>query len=456
MADLAQTVMTPQQIEDLLTAFTNVLNQEQPLDLSKPEDARRYVTGLHGGTDAVARLGRDILRRIGEGVFLFTGQPGSGKSTELMRLKRDLSARGAKVYYCDLQDWLNLNAPVSLSSFLVALLSSWVDQAGAIQGQRSPAERLLAFFSSTRLIPEGVKFDAGFGAVKSQFQLALQTDENFRRELEANLQRQKSSFLGQARDFVAELQADLCPNGERCVVLADSLEKIRGYGDDSSRVYESVRRLFVAEGAALRLPGVHVVYSVSPFLAEQDTQIAAALGTGIVVNMPSVHVLHQRSRDPDEAGLAAMQALVAARFPRWAEVFTAQQLRRFAIDTGGDLRDFLRAIRVALSDDINALPAPDAAVDFALEHVSPGRAIPAEHVRWLAQVDERHDAELAGDIDADVLQRYLATKHVLAYLNGSTWYALHPMVRGWVQARAARLAAEAAAARPPATAAGTG
>ena len=55
------------------------------------------------------------------------------------------------------------------------------------------------------------------------------------------------------------------------MVLADSIEKIRGYGDESSRVYESVRRLFVAEGAALRLPGVHVVYSVSPFLLEQDT-----------------------------------------------------------------------------------------------------------------------------------------------------------------------------------------
>ena len=153
----------------------------------------------------------------------------------------------------------------------MALLSSWVDQAGVIQGQRSPAERLLAFFSDTRLIPEGVKFEAGFGAVKSQFQLALQTDENFRRELEANLQKQQSRFLDQARDFVRDLQATLCPNGERCVVLADSIEKIRGYGDESSRVYESVRRLFVAEGAALRLPGVHVVYSVSPFLLEQDT-----------------------------------------------------------------------------------------------------------------------------------------------------------------------------------------
>ena len=441
--------MTEQEIEDLLYAFTNVLNHDQPLDLSIADDAQKYVTGLHGGTDAVARLGRAILRRSGGGVFLFTGQPGSGKSTELQRLKRDLTAKACKVYYCDLQDWLNLNAPVTLGSFLVALLSSWVDQAAVIQGQRSPAERLLAFFSSTRLIPEGVKFEAGFGAVKSQFQLALQTDENFRRELEANLQRQKSRFLDQAREFVVELQASLCPNAERCVVLADSIEKIRGYGDDSTQVYESVRRLFVGEGAALRLPGVHVVYSVSPFLLEQDTQMAASLGTGIVVNMPSVHVVQGRSREPDESGLAAMQALVTARFPRWPEVFTPAQLRRFAIQTGGDLRDFLRAMRVALSDDIPSLPVTDTAVDFALEHVSPGRAIPAEHVRWLARLDQSHDAELAGTIDADVLQRYLATKHVLAYLNGSSWYALHPMVRGWVHERAARLVAEAAAAAPP-------
>ena len=192
--------MTEQQIEDLLSAFTNVLNHDQALDLSDPEDAQKYVTGLHGGTDAVARLRRDIVRRIGGGVFLFTGQPGSGKSTELQRLKRDLKSPSCKVYYCDLQDWLNLNAPVTLASFLVALLSSWVDQAAVVQGQRSPAERLLAFFANTRLIPEGVKFEAGFGAVKSQFQLALQTDENFRRELEANLQKQKSRFLDQARD----------------------------------------------------------------------------------------------------------------------------------------------------------------------------------------------------------------------------------------------------------------
>jgi hypothetical protein len=439
--------MDESQIESLLTEFTNSLRFEQPLDLMLPEDAALYVTGLHGGSDAVARLRRDILRVEGGGVFLFTGQPGSGKSTELQRLRRDLLGKGCKVYYCDLEEWLNLNAPVTLSSFLVALLSSWVDQVGALQGQRTPAERLIDFFTGTRLLPENLKLDANAGPIKAQIQFALQSDENFRRDLEANLKRQLSSIVAQAQRLVAELKLDLCSRGERCVLLADSIEKIRGYGDEADQVYESVLRLFVSEGAALRLPGVHVVYSVSPFLLEQNTQLAASMGVGFVVNMPSVHVMVERSRQTDAAGIAAVLSLVAARFPRWAQVFTRAHLERFAEYTGGDLRDFLRAIRVALSDDINALPVRDATVDYALSHVSPSRNILGEHVQWMARLETSHEAELGGAIDAKVLQRYLATKHVLAYLNGDTWYAVHPMLRDWVLQRGATLAAAAA---PPA------
>jgi hypothetical protein len=320
---------------------------------------------------------------------------------------------------------------------------------GLLPGKRSPAERLIDFFTHTRLIPENLKLDANAGPIKGQIQFALQSDENFRRDLEANLKRQLSSIVAQAHRLVAELKLDLCPHGERCVLLADSIEKIRGYGDDANQVYESMQRLFVSEGAALRLPGVHVVYSVSPFLLEQNTQLAASLGTGFLVNMPSVHVLAERSRQPDLAGISAVISLVDRRFPRWQEVFTTAQLQRLAEATGGDLRDFLRAIRVALSDDISALPVPDSTVDYALSHVSPNRNIVAEHVQWLARLETSHEAELGGDIDGKVLQRYLATKHVLAYLNGETWYAVHPMLRDWVLQRAAAMSANGAKSAVP-------
>ena len=92
---------------------------------------------------------------------------------------------------------------------------------------------------------------------------------------------------------------------------------------------------------------------------------------------------------------------------------------------------------------------PDSTVDYALSHVSPNRNIVAEHVQWLARLETSHEAELGGDIDGKVLQRYLATKHVLAYLNGETWYAVHPMLRDWVLQRAAAMSANGAKSAVP-------
>ena len=308
--------MNNAEIDELLTRFHNALRMEGPLDVNLPDDASLYVAGLHGGRDAVSSLRRDIQRTEGGGVFLFTGQAGSGKSTELHRLQRDLRARGSKVYYVDLQEWLNVNEPVTLSGFLVSLLSGWVDQIGVVVAQRTPAERLITFFSQTRLIPESIKLDAALGPIKGQIQFAMQSDADFRRSLEANLRKQLSSIVSQAHLFVAELKADLCPHGEKCVLLADSIEKMAGYGDAGQQVYESVQHLFTSEGAALKLPGLHLVYSVSPYMLQQNNQLPTVLGTGGVVTMPSVHVFQRNSNQADEQGLAAVTQVVALRFPQ--------------------------------------------------------------------------------------------------------------------------------------------
>ena len=118
---------------------------------------------------------------------MFTKQAGSGKSTELHRRQLDLRAKGSKVYYVDLLGWLNVSEPVTLSSFLVFLLSGWVNQIGTVVAQRTPAERLITFFTKTRLIPESIKLDAGAGAIKGQNQFAMQSDADFRRSPEINL-----------------------------------------------------------------------------------------------------------------------------------------------------------------------------------------------------------------------------------------------------------------------------
>lgn len=436
--------MTPEALERFLTDFTNAVRVDVTPTYEELLAGGRYVQGLHGPRDAVSRLKKEILRLEGGGVFLFTGQIGSGKSTELMRLRAEIKSPHVKAYYCDLTDWLNLNEPVTLGSFLVALLSAWVQEVGSIQGQQTPAERLRDFFLKTHLLPQGFDLGVDAGGLKAKVGFALQTDPTFRKHVSDAIKKHQSSIVSQAHDFVISLKADLCALGEKCVLIADSLEKLRGYGEQSESIYTSLQQLFLSDGAALRLPGVHVVYSVSPFLIEQNNQLPAQLGVGAVATMPSVHVFLKNSDLEDEDGVDAMFKLIQARFPRCTEVFSEAQLRRIAVQCGGDLRDFLRSIRVVLSDDINSLPVSDEMVDYALQQICPPKAIPNEHVAWLARLEVSHEPELSEKITSLTLQQYLTSKHVLAYLNGSAWYAVHPMLRDWVKSRAATLAATAA------------
>lgn len=418
------------------TKFIQAVQNTEPLDIAQALDKDRYVAHLQGPRDALGRLKAEISHRVGDGVYLFTGQIGSGKSTELLRLKSELVGPHCKVYYCDLEDWLNLNAPIDLASMLLALVASWVEAVGSIHGKRSPVERLADFLTRTNITLTGINLGAGMGEAKAQLQLALKTDEAFRARLESAIKDNVGGFVRQAHTFVSALVADICPQQEKCVLIADSLEKIRGYGDEANKVYETIQRLFLSEGTALRLPGVHVVYSVSPFLLAQNPQLPSILGQGVVVNMPSVHVFKKRSDVLDTEGITQMTALVARRYPQWQDFIESDLLEELIRDCGGDLRDYLRAIKVVLLEqEADQATTREALMDVVRSQISPPRFVPSAHIAWMARLERSHDPELDDKVDNAVFQRYLATKHILAYLNGDAWYAVHPLLRAWIMAR---------------------
>jgi hypothetical protein len=101
-------------------------------------------------------------------------------------------------------------------------------------------QRLTDFITRTNITISGIDLGGEIAGVKSQIKLALQTDQAFRARLEKTLESNLTSFVSQAHSFVAEFVADICPDGEKCVLIADSLEKIRGYGSESEKVYQSI------------------------------------------------------------------------------------------------------------------------------------------------------------------------------------------------------------------------
>lgn len=124
--------------ELFLTQFHNRFDANQPLD---PGDSR-YVT-LDGsdpehaprGERLVPLLLRTITRSSEETTQLISGFRGTGKTTELRWLARELRDQGYLVLSSDARDYLNLTEPVEISE------RKWASSRWSGKGSSSPSAR---------------------------------------------------------------------------------------------------------------------------------------------------------------------------------------------------------------------------------------------------------------------------------------------------------------------------
>ena len=132
-----------------------------------------------------------------------------------------------------------------------------------------------------------------------------------------------------------------------------------------------------------------------------------------------------------------MQELLTKRYADWHIFIEPDLLQEIILDCGGDLRDYLRAIKILLME-MEADPAIERSdlLDIVRGQIRPPReAVPSAHIAWMARLERSHDPEINHTVNSRQFHHYLATKHVQAYLNGDNWYAVHPLLRDWVLAR---------------------
>jgi pantothenate kinase-related protein Tda10 len=83
-----------------MTILKEIYNAFDPAPL--PANSKLYVDckAVRGGSDVTIELGRTILLSKNPTCQLFTGHRGSGKSTELSRLKQYLENNGCSAWWC--------------------------------------------------------------------------------------------------------------------------------------------------------------------------------------------------------------------------------------------------------------------------------------------------------------------------------------------------------------------
>jgi hypothetical protein len=436
-----------------------------PIAPDDPRYAPLYELEAFRDQDPVSFLTRGVQFFEGhQSVQLFSGYRGSGKSTELRRLRRDLDGLGHVVLLIDIEEYLDSSSPVDISSFLVALCGAFSD---ALEGKLEKDfsretywGRFVHFLQRTQVeVPEvsaGLTLGAGDPKVASasagaQFKVSLRTDPSFRQSLEGKMHGRLGALVEDAHQFLQgcveqtrqhiKQQTLMTPE---VVLLVDSIEHFRGTTTNDAAVQESLVSLFSVHASKLKLPGLHVVYTVPPYLKLRVPGIEASYEPGGLYTVHSLKVCDQQ-RKREQSSYDALADVVQRR-GEWGKLLGDRRVLDELIElSGGHLRDLFRLLQEILRRT-RELPAPEGTVDAAIRHVCSNLLpIADEDALALAQIAETHQANISAHTPAELARfaRYLETHLALCYLNGEEWYEVHPLIREHVirQARTLREAA---------------
>jgi hypothetical protein len=402
-------------------------NPDQPL----PPDDDRYVDlSASRGMRQIAGLITWKIQNSGTAAQtkrLFTGHRGSGKTTELLRLQRELERNAFFTIYLDTEKLLDLgnlnyldvlvaiaeqteetlrDKGIPLPDILLEDISRWFSDHIVEESQVSELQGTVETSAEAgATIPFLAKLLA---RVTANFKTGSTHRETIRTQLNRNLSvfiEKLNLLIGTARNAVQQQGfTDL-------VLIVDGMEKMRYelHKDGESTHSE----MFVRHAEQLCAPECHIIYTVPVSLPYQRN-----LMTDFEITvLPMVRM--------DEEGIARLVEIIERRVDT-ATLFTGPELIvTLAHTSGGAVRDLMHLMRMAMEASTGPVGAAD-----VKRAISDLRKIYTRLIREsdlaLFQQIARTRLIQGGDEPSG---RLLDLRLVLEYQNGDLWADLHPVVR---------------------------
>jgi hypothetical protein len=380
--------------------------------------------------------------------ILFTGHVGSGKSSELNALVRELDRPSEKRYFAvrivagDYLDPFDSDMPELLLAIVSELAHSLRDKLKIELADGYIQNRLREFwgFLNSEVKVDEIEIPLWDASVILK---RMPTDPAAREEVRKAIRPKMSTFLSELNTLFAAAREKIRKHPRKyddLVFIFDDLEKVRQFGGREEGV-ESQRELFLERFAQLRGLQAHFVWTVPLRLVRsKDGPQLASRYDGDPFVMPMVKI---RNRDGSEyaPGVEALRDLLSARLSNAhltaEDAFTPDAVDFLIRYSGGNVRTLCSWIQQACVQT-DALPITRTEARRA---VSPtvqtySASIPESHWLKLAGVDIDPEHAIPGG-DGDYLAM-LENLSLLEYLNGDgveefqadePWYGVNPIVR---------------------------
>ncbi len=340
-------------LDDLYNAF-----EPEPLPAGSPV----YVDckTVRGGSDIFIELGKTIRKSNKYTCQLYTGHRGGGKSTELLRLQRELENQGCVVVYFSAEDQDINTEDVEYTDLLLACtrhLLEKVREADPTSIFSWLRDRVKAFDDvlKTQISITDPKVEIGIKQF-AKITATIRTEPTQRAKLRELLTPYTETLVNALNDFIDDAYKKLPEGKNKLVLIADGLEKITLISKEGGRTNHD--EIFIDRSTQLRGLHCHVIYTVpiSLVLSSRASDLMEIYNCPPQV-LPMVMV-RTKDNQPFEAGIEAMRTIVRCRVKSIAkakgmsleaEVFdTPETLEQLCLMSGGHVRNLVLLMQTAI------------------------------------------------------------------------------------------------------------
>ena len=426
-----------------LREFFRACNPSKVLKIDDAKDQLYYIDCAEiRGAEIIEELGKTIALMSPDSTCqLFTGHIGSGKSTELLRLKIDLERQGFHVVYFESSQDLDMG-DVDISDILLAIalrISKSLESSKInLQGGyfRNLLRECIEFLQTPMELEVEAELSLGIGKLTAKTKESPRLRSQLRQFLEPQtenlLKAINQELLGQATQKELEKRGK-----EGLVVLIDNLDRVDNRPIASGQSLPEY--LFVSRGEQLSRLQCHVVYTVPLVLmfSNEREALKNRLGGGTSpMVLPMVPVKLRDGNDCTQ-GLELLRQMILARaFPTIAEeerlhlvteIFDSlATLDRLCRVSGGHVRNLLSLVYTCLRK-VKALPITRDRLEIAIREAGNELTLAIRPDEWDLLRKVAQSKKVTGEQEYQILLRSL---FVFEYRNneGEVWFDINPLL----------------------------